>query len=364
MPTDLPPSLTYTPTTVRLIAEAQHALGELSGIGRLFPNPELLIRPYETREAMLSSRIEGIQTTYDELYLFDPNTSFHADSRDGETQEVHNYIRALRHGIGLLEQLPLSLRLVRSVHEVLMQGARGQHSAPGEFRRIQNHIGRPGSQLRNATYVPPPPNELIRLLTSWETFLHQETQLPLLVQCALIHYQFEAIHPFLDGNGRVGRLFIILFLMGKGALSQPLLYLSSFFERYRRDYYELLAGVGERGEWVEWIEFFLRGVRSQANDAVLRADRLSALHRLYQERVSNASARSKATPLVDTLFATPVVTASFVAERHEVTWQTAQNWCEYFVGLGILRHFGEKRPRAYAAWELLDLIERDEMAPE
>ena len=265
IPNPLPPPLTWTGKITRALSDADLLLGRLSGEGRRLPNPHLLIRPFVKREAVFSSRIEGTRATLGELLALEAGAM--VDRSPDDLREVGNYVVALEYGVKRLKQLPLSLRLVKELHEKLMKGVRGEIATPGEFRRSQNWIGAPGSTLTNATYIPPPPSELMSCLGEWEKFLHDRS-LPPLVQAALMHSQFEAIHPFLDGNSRVGRLLITLFLVERGLLPTPLLYLSAFFEATKRDYYDRLQAVTERGEWSAWIEYFLNGVARQAEDSL------------------------------------------------------------------------------------------------
>ena len=257
---------------MRALSDADQLLGRLAGEGRRLPNPHLLIRPFVQREAVFSSRIEGTQSTLGELLAAEAGAAVARSPED--LREVGNYVAALEHGVARLKTLPLSIRLVRELHEKLMTGVRGDHATPGELRRSQNWIGPPGSTLAQATYVPPPHEEMLDQLGAWEEFLHDET-LPPLVQTALMHYQFEAIHPFLDGNGRVGRLLITLLLMQRGVLPLPLLYLSAFFEATRRDYYENLRAVTERSGWEDWLLYFFNGVARQSEDALSRAERIN-----------------------------------------------------------------------------------------
>src|SRR5881628_1233030 len=276
VPAPLPPTLDYGADLVRALSRADAALSELSGLGRHLPNPHVLIGPYVRREAVLSSRIEGTTTTLSELLLEEVATG--ASARDaGDVQEVRNYVRALEYGVGRLRTLPLSLRLVRELHARLMEGVRGGAATPGEFRRSQNWIGAPGSTIETAVYVPPPPEDLMETLGAWERFLHERDRLPDLVQCALMHEHFEAIHPFLDGNGRVGRLLITLFLIERSRLSQPLLYLSAYIDRHRGEYYDGLQAVHTDGDWKRWIRFFLTGVEMIAQEAVAQAAQLMEL---------------------------------------------------------------------------------------
>jgi Fic family protein len=325
----------------------------LAGEGGRLPNPHLLIRPFVRREAVLSSRIEGTQATLGELLAAEAGAA--VDRSPEDLREVANYVVALEHGIGRLKKLPLSLRLVRELHERLMRGVRGDRATPGEFRRSQNWIGPPGSMLANATYVPPPVEEMKAALGAWEGFLHDRS-LPPLVQIALIHSQFEAIHPFLDGNGRVGRLLITLFLVERGILPAPLLYLSAFFEATRSHYYERLLGVTERGEWPEWTEYFLNGVARQAEDALSRAERINRLLTHWREKAAGRSAT--ALRLVDLLAENPFWTVTRAAERLGVAFTTAQRALEALERGGVLkRTSAARRDRVYCARAILDILE-------
>src|SRR5438034_1265981 len=246
VPDPLPPELHWTPTLVRALSDADRLVGRLAGEGGRLPNPHLLIRPFVRREAVLSSRIEGTQAALGEWLAAEAGAAVERSPAD--LREVGNYVVALEYGVERLGALPLSLRLVRELHERLMRGVRGGAATPGEFRRSQNWVGPPGSTLADAIYVPPPADELMGCLGAWEKFLH-DGSLPPLVHAALAHSQFEAIHPFLDGNGRVGRLLITLLLVEKGVLPAPLLYLSAYFEATRPEYYARLLAVTENGEW-------------------------------------------------------------------------------------------------------------------
>ncbi len=247
VPNPLPPSVNLTWDLVGKISEADRALSELAGVARTLPNPHLLIGPFIRREAVLSSRIEGTQASLSDLFFFEASGTI--DPQTPDVREVSNYVKALEHGLARLKKLPVSLRLIREMHEQLMGGARGDHLTPGEFRRSQNWIGPPGCTLMDAVYVPPPEDEMTEALDHLEKYLHSASSLPPLVRLALIHYQFEAIHPFLDGNGRIGRLLLTLLLCAEGLLPHPLLYLSAYFERHRQEYYRLLLAVSQSGHW-------------------------------------------------------------------------------------------------------------------
>lgn len=362
VPAPLPPALVWTPELVRALSEADRAVGRLAGEGLKLPHPRLLIRPFVRREAVLSSRIEGTQATLGELLASEAGAS--VDRSPADLREVANYVAALEYGVERLESLPLSLRLIRELHARLMEGARGGQASPGELRRIQNWIGPAGGTLVNATYVPPPPNELPAALGDLERFLH-DASLPPLVQAALIHYQFEAIHPFLDGNGRVGRLLVILFLLERKILPAPLLYLSAFFEATRREYYDRLRSVTEAGDWEGWIEYFLNGIARQSEDVLGRASRINAL--LDQWRSAFAGGASPSTvELVGLLGENPFWTITGAAERLGVAYTTAKRAVERLVEASILTpQTDAKRNRVYCAKAILDILEEPaQLVPE
>jgi Fic family protein len=354
VPAPLPPSLIWTPELIRTLSDADRAVGRLAGEGGRLPNPHLLIRPFIRREAVLSSRIEGTQATLGELLAVEAGASVNRSPAD--LREVANYVVAMEYGVERLGALPLSLRLIRELHARVMEGVRGDQASPGEFRRIQNWIGPSGCAPANATYVPPPPNEMMEALEMLERFLH-DTSLPPLVQAALLHYQFEAIHPFLDGNGRVGRLLVILFLLERKVLPAPLLYLSAFFEATRREYYARLQRVTEGGEWEAWTEYFLNGVARQSEDVLSRAARINALLDGWRLTVAGASS---ATPveLVGLLGENPYWTVSGVATRLGIAYTTAQRAIQRLVESSILRPLTDaKRNRVYCAEEILGVLE-------
>ena len=353
-PDPLPPKLNWTPKLVRALSDADQLLGRLAGEGRRLPNPHLLIRPFVQREAVFSSRIEGTQSTLGELLASDAGAVVARSPED--LREVGNYVAALEHGIARLKTLPLSVRLVRELHEKLMTSVRGRHATPGELRRSQNWIGPPGSTLTQATYVPPPHEEMLDYLGAWEEFLHDES-LPPLVQTALMHYQFEAIHPFLDGNGRVGRLLITLLLMQRGVLPLPLLYLSAFFEATRRDYYDSLRAVTERSAWEDWLLYFLNGVARQSEDALSRAERINQQLDQWRKHVSGTGT-GVALRLLDLLGTNPFITVRKAEAQLGVAFNTAATALRRLVGLRIVKQVGDaRRDRVFCAQALLDILE-------
>jgi len=354
VPAPLPPELDWTPRLIGALSDADRLVGRLAGEGGRLPNPHILIRPFIRREAVLSSKIEGTQATLGELLAAEAGAAVNRSPED--LREVGNYVVALEHGILLLKKLPLCVRLTRELHKKLLAGVRGQQAAPGRFRNVQNWIGQPGSTLATASYIPPPPGEVEPCLAAWEKFLHQ-SQLPPLVTIALAHYQFEAIHPFLDGNGRVGRLLITLFLIERQILPTPLLYLSAFFEASRRDYYDGLRDISERGAWNDWIEYFLLGVARMSEDALSRATRINQLIAQWQKNVSGATSKN---PLrvVELLGANPFVTTKGVAQRLRIAFTTAQRAIERLERAGIVKPVGDaRRDRVYCAGALLDILE-------
>jgi Fic family protein len=354
VPAPLPPPLTWDQELTVSLSAADRAIGGLAGEGRRLPNPHLFIRPLVRKEAVLSSRIEGTQATLGELLAAEADAAAVRNSAD--LQEVGNYVTALEYGLERLETLPVSLRLVRELHECLMRGVRGDAATPGEFRRSQNWIGPPGCTLENATYVPPPPSELMACLDSWERFLHDDA-LPPLIHAALAHAQFEAIHPFLDGNGRVGRLLITLLLVEREIIPSPLLYLSAYFEATREEYYQRLLGVTEGGGWEEWLIYFLRGVTLQSRDAV---DRIRLIDDLFAKwKHGLARGRSQLTERALDLFAeNPFWTVGGVAGRLEVAFTTAQRAIDRLEAAGIVAQVGRRqRNRVYCAEEILNVLE-------
>ena len=322
--------------------------------GRL-PNPHILIRPFVQREAVLSSKIEGTQATLGELLAAEAGAI--VDRSPEDLREVGNYVVvALEHGISRLRKLPLCVRLTRELHEKLTTGIQGHQAAPGRFRKVQNWIGKPGSAIATASYIPPPPGEVEPCLAAWEKFLH-ESPMPPLVTIALAHYQFEAIHPFLDGNGRVGRLLITLFLIERQILPTPLLYLSAFFEASRRDYYDGLRAISERGAWNDWLEYFLLGVARMSEDALSRAMRINGLLAEWQRKVSGESSNNPSR-VVELLGANPFITIKGAADKLTIAFTTAQRAIERLERARIVKRIGgAKRDRVYCATALMDILE-------
>lgn len=359
IPAPLPPRITYDASLVLQLSRADTALGELSGLGRQLPNPHLLIAPYMRREAVLSSKIEGTRATLSDLLIEEAGGKAAAPPAD--VQEVMNYVAALEYGIQRLQDLPLSVRLVREMHERLMSGVRGEKATPGEFRRSQNWIRPPGSTLSSAAYVPPPHTELAATLGDWERFLHVPDVMPDLIQCAVMHEQFEAIHPFLDGNGRVGRLLITLFLLERGRLSQPLLYLSAYIEARRDEYYALLQGVRTRGDWASWIRFFLVGVTKTAQAAMVQARQLMDLREAFRTHLRG---QARALELVDHLFVNPYISVATAEAVLGTSNQTARQAVRVLEEAEILQEVtGRKWGRLYVAVPIHGVITQEFAEP-
>jgi len=356
VPNPLPPTIDWSVLLISALGEAERNLGRLASLADTLPLPHILVRPFMRQEAVLSSRIEGTRASLVDLYNYESaQLSFFEDTSD--VREVHNYVRAMDFGLERLKTLPVSLRLIREMHGILMEGVRGEHLTPGEFRRSQNWIGPSGSTIESATVVPPPLDEMNQSLDALDKFIHAPSDTPQLVRAGLIHYQFEAIHPFLDGNGRVGRLLVILLLIEWRLISQPLIYLSAFFETHRLDYYERLLAVSQRGAWENWLLFFLKGISSQSQDAITRIERLGRLRNAYQERLSTERAAARLLQTLDVLFERPILNIRQLEAALDVPYRTAQRYVERLEEIGILREVtGQARNRLYRADEILPVL--------
>jgi Fic family protein len=362
IPAPLPPNppLQIDEEFARLLSDADRAIGRLDGLATILPNPNLFVAMYVRQEALLSSQIEGTQSTLEEVLQFE----IEADSKEvpKDVQEVVNHISAMNYGLKRLEDLPLSLRLLREIHERLMQGVRGGERTPGEFRTSQNWIG--GHSPSNATFVPPPVHDMRTALDNLEKFLHDTTSFPLLVHCGLAHAQFETIHPFLDGNGRMGRLLITFLLCERGALHRPLLYLSHYLKLHRALYYDRLMAIRNDGDWEGWLKFFLRGVCAASEEAAKTAKSIVRLREAHRQLVAERLAEEKlaATPydmvLLEHLYQQPIVHIGWVAERLNCVFATASKVVERFVELGLLQEMtGFQRNRRFRYGPYLALFE-------
>lgn len=354
LPDALPRKLELTSSTVSQLDRASRMVSMLAGIGETLPNPHLLIRPFVRREAVLSSMIEGTQTSISELFLFEASGAKRKPA--GDAQEVLNYVHALEHGLGALERLPLSVRLFNEVHAVLMHGVRGRERRPGEIRTEQVWIGAEGTSIGDARFIPPPPAHLPDLLTDLERFLNENLEMPPLIRCGLMHYQFETIHPYFDGNGRIGRLLVVLYLCAAQVLPTPLLYLSAYLERNRQGYYDQLYRLSATGDWEGWLKFFLAGVEEQANDAIVRSRRVRSLYEKYRTTLLRERASPNALSLLDVLFETTAITPVSAATRLDVTWVGAKGVLERLQRAGIVER-AQSGQVIYVARDLLREIE-------
>ena len=358
VPNPLPPQIDVDWELVNLLFKAEGKLTELSKKGQLLPNVHRLIRPLLIRrEAVTSSRIENTQSGLDDLFLFEANGT--QPSLVSDVTEVFNYVRAMEHGIKRLQELPISSRLICEIHGILMEGARGEYAAPGAMRTSPNWIGSPGCTLSDATYVPPPVPEMKECFSDLEKYIHSEAKEPALIQCALVHYQyqFEAIHPFLDGNGRIGRLLITFMLLEKKLLSQPLLYLSDFFEQHRDEYYRLLLNVSQKGDWKAWLTFFLNGVRQQSEDALSTIEKFLAIQNRYRDLAIGRKVPKVVNRLIDYLFANPYISVSELSKAWRIPFPTVQRGVDYLIEKNILVEItGQRRNRLFVAHEILNSI--------
>lgn len=363
LPEPLPPApdIDYDGELRTLLSNADRDLARLDAIATLLPNPDLFVAMYVRHEAVLSSQIEGTQSTLEDVLAFEADAAHNEAPKDVE--EVVNYVRAMNHGLKrLAESFPLSLRLLREIHAELMHGVRGGDKSPGEFRQSQNWIGGKGSTLATAAFVPPPPHALMDTLGALEKFLHNgKTTVPLLIRCGLAHAQFETIHPFLDGNGRVGRLLITLMLCEEQALSRPLLYLSVFLKAHRAEYYDRLTAIRTQGHWEPWLKFFLRGISQTARAATRTAHDIVALRESHRMAIgSHIGNHARALKLLDHLYQQPLVSSKRVAAAMACSVPTAIKLLGDFEARGWLTEItGQERYRVYRYQPYMDLFHRE-----
>ena len=357
IPNPLPPN-----PPIRIEGEIQHlltnaniAIGKMDTMGYLAPNLEHIIAMYVRKEALLSAQIEGTQASLEDIFEYENQIPV---KNINDVKEVVNYIKALNHGMKRLAEFPMSIRLIKGIHEILLEGARGNEKTPGEFRKSQNWIGSPGSTLATASFVPPPPKEAMDAMGELELFLHKDSELPLLINCALMHYQFETIHPFLDWNGRLGRLLITFYLYWKGALQYPLLYLSYYLKIHRQEYYDRLNLVRERGDYEQWIIFFLKGIIWTCESALQTIKNLLQLQEDHKKRlISKKLSTPYAIALLDYLFEKPHLTINDVADHIKISYQGAKALVDQFVTAEILKEItGKRRDKRYSCWEYLAFL--------
>jgi Fic family protein len=360
LPAELPPQprLSMDDELVRGLSDADRALGRLDGVASVLPNADLFVAMYVRHEAVLSSQIEGTQSTLEDVLEFEADPR--GADRVKDVKEVVNYVHAMNHGLSRLKEFPLSLRLIREIHAELMHDVRGSERSPGEFRRSQNWIGPAGSIIDQAAFVPPPPHEMLAALGNFEKFLHDRTSLPVLIHCALAHAQFETIHPFLDGNGRVGRLLITLLLCERGVLSQPLLYLSYYLKARRAEYYDRLTAVRHDGNWESWIKFFLRGVFEVSQGATETARAILDLRERHRRLIAQKlTGSANGLRLLDFLFQSPIISIKMAEKHLDCSYVTAANLVQEMEQAGIVRETtGQQRNRRYRYEPYLNLFER------
>jgi Fic family protein len=362
IPNPLPPLLKLDADTLLLLSHADQSLGRLAGIGRFAKHVALLVKPLVRREAVLSSHIEGTQSGLDDLYRYEadhlPFPPRNGSSGDDDAHEVYNYVIALEYGLSRLASLPVSTRLIRELHRRLMKGVRGDQATPGELRTTQNWIGPPGCTLNEATYVPPPVDAMTEALGDLEKYIHETPEVPQLIRLALVHYQFEAIHPFVDGNGRVGRLLLAMLAVEWNLLPSPLLYLSAYFDRNRDTYYRLLLGVSTHGDWLTWIQFFLSAVISESSDTLRRLRSLQDLRDSWHVQLESQPRTSVLTlRLADALIEQPFITVPAAAKLLGVTYRTAQLHVDRLLQARILKPRDARRyGKVYTAGDVLQIV--------
>ncbi|MEI9967382.1 MAG: Fic family protein [Terracidiphilus sp.] len=353
IPNPLPPTWEWPERLWKLLMEARTAIASLDGTGKHLPTPEILLRPLQNREAQLSSKLEGTITDPQNQALFQADPRYPVSESDPANayREVFNYGRALRSRLESGVGLPLSLRLIRDLHKILMDGVRGSGQTPGEFRTTQNQIGRP------ARFVPPPPVHMLSALYEFEKYLYAEDDFNPLVRAFLAHYQFETIHPFGDGNGRVGRLLLSLTIAEWCKLSGQWLYMSAYFERNKTDYMDYLLSVSTHGNWEGWIEFCLEGVVSQANDAEKRCDKLLSLHKEFHRRLEKGSLRLA--KIVEDLFESPVISVLHIKRKFNVSHPTARADLKKLASMGILYELSDMERITYYCPEVYRVTYED-----
>lgn len=341
-----------------LLSQADRALGRLDGSSEMLPNPDLFVLMYVRKEAVLSSQIEGTQASLMDLLEYEAKAL--ETGRPQDVDEIVNYVDAMNYGLERLKELPLSLRLLCEIHARLLADVRGSERNPGDFRRSQNWIGSPGTDgLANAHFVPPPPHVMQESLDNLEKFFYDEKPVPLLIKVGLIHAQFETIHPFLDGNGRIGRLLITFLLCEKKILQRPLLYLSYYFKKYRSEYYDRLQTIRDKGDWEGWLKFFLRGVYEVAREATETARRIVNLRESHRDIITTKLRQRAANGLVllELLYFNPIISVDFVMEATNLTFPNANALVKQFCDVGLLSEItGQKRNRRFSYYPYLNLF--------
>ncbi|MGM0381109.1 MAG: Fic family protein [bacterium] len=361
VPPDNPP-VEIDPEMQTLLSEADRSLGKLDGITRVLPNPDFFVLMYMRHEAVLSSQIEGTQSSLENVLEYEAGRPEESEEKKRDVQEVINYIEALRYGLDRIKELPLSLRLIREIHEVLMQGVRGKKKEPGQFRESQNWVGSSQLNIEDAEYVPPPPQKMKEALYNLEEFIRADEdklKLPPLIQCGIAHAQFETIHPFLDGNGRMGRLLIVFILCHKNIIQEPILYISHYMNANKLEYYERLQKIRKEGDWEGWLKFFLKGVSKVSDAATETTEAIHQLRKRDKKQVAKHIQSQYISPLHDYLFKNPVLTINMARDYLNCSYPTAQNLITQLVDMGLLEEVGErKRNRLYRYNKYMELFNR------
>ena len=355
IPNPLPYELSMSSELVLLLDDASRSVATLAGVGETVPNPQTIAQPFIRREAVLSSRIEGTNASLSDALEYEVGARRQSRS---DAWEVVNYVNALEYGIERLNTLPISFRLVNELHELLLAGVGGEDMRPGHFRTTQVWIGAPGSDILDARFIPPPPERLRDLFFEWESFVNESHSLPPLVRCALMHYQIETIHPYMDGNGRIGRLLTTLFLCASEVLTTPLLYLSAYFERDRQRYYDELLNVSVTGDWERWLSYFLEGVYLESRDVLERIRRVRSLQEEYRELFHSRGESANGLRLLEALFVHQVTTVSQVSGKLGISDGGARRVLDRLIDAGILRRIESAWPNLYVAHRLIEEIER------
>ena len=354
IPEKLPPKINYNQSLVLALSKADSTLSELSGAGLLLPNPNLLVIPYLKKEALSSSRIEGTRISLSDYFLSEAKG---IEKEDIEATEVGNYLKSMNSALKKIEKEPIDIGLIKDMHKILMKGVRGNELLPGNFRPVQNWIGPKNTKIQDATFVPPPQEEVEKLVGELIEYLNKDDGVPLLIKCALMHYQFETIHPFCDGNGRIGRSLITLYLCKKNKISKPLLYASDYFEKHRREYYEILLNTNKTGKFEDWIKFFLEAIKVQSEDALDRTIKIQKLRESYQVKTKNHKQVNNLLNVIDMLFMNPFVKISQIAVHLNITYPTAKKAVQNLIKLDILKPVGEsERNKLFVAHEILDVV--------
>jgi len=358
IPNPLPtvPALEIDAEMQALLSKADRALGRLDGSIRTLPNPDLFVFMYVRKEAVLSSQIEGTQSSLNDILEVEAEIFSNEHPRD--VDEVLNYVRAMNYGLERLSELPLSIRLIREIHNVLLNGVRGGNAQPGELRKIQNWIGPQGCTINEASFVPPPPQQLEDILSQFERFLHDES-LPALLQIGMAHAQFETIHPFLDGNGRVGRLLIAFMLYQREILETPVLYISHYFKKRRQEYYEQLQSVRENGSWETWLKFFLQGIYEVSQEATETSRKIVDLREAHRKLIAEHFGRvaGNAMLVLEKLYQRPIIKVQDIKELTKVSYPAANQLMNKFIDHGLLSEVtGQARNRQFRYGSYIDLF--------